>query len=87
MRKLLVLGMLATVLSAAGVVYVRHQHRVVFVEHQKALAERDRLNAEWSQLLLEQSTWSFHHMVEKKARRRLSMLVPAPEQIRILSIQ
>ena len=87
MRNLLTFGLMVTVLSAAGVVYVRHQHRVVFVELQQALAERDRLNAEWSQLLLEQSTWSFHHMVEKNARRRLSMVVPEPGQIRVLSIR
>ncbi len=67
---------LAVVLSALGVVYVRHQHRVEFVALQATYQERDRLNTEWRQLLAEESTWSFHHLVEKNARARLAMHAP-----------
>lgn len=81
----LLVAVFVVVVSAVSVVYVRHQHRVVFIELQKVLATRDSLTSEWSQLLLEQSTWSFHHVVEKKARRRLEMTTPAADQIRIVA--
>ena len=38
-----------------------------------------------TQLLLEQSTWAFHHLVEKKARSRLGMTVPEPDSIEVVT--
>ncbi len=71
------LGLMALVMvSAIAIVYVRHQHRLTFIALQEAQAERDRLNMEWRQLLVEESTWSGHHLVEKSARRKLQMMVP-----------
>ena len=82
----LVLSLLALiVVSALSVVHTRHQFRVTFVALQDAYQERDQLNAEWSQLLLEQSTWAFHHLVEKKARKRLGMTIPGPAGIEVVT--
>jgi len=85
MRSAILACLIAAVLSALAVVYVRHQHRIVFVELQRLVQERDRLNTEWGQLLLEQSTFSFHQFVDKTARERLGMVSPDPEQIVVIN--
>lgn len=70
--------------SAIAMVYLRHEHRLTYVALQEAQERRDELNVEWSQLLLEQSTWSIHHRVEVEANSRLGMVVPEPDQIIVL---
>jgi len=79
MRSAVVLLSVLVLVSGFAVVFVRHQHRLTFNALQAQQDGRDRLNTEWQQLLLEQSTWSFQHFVEKKARDRLDMVYP--EQI------
>lgn len=84
MRSALAGMLLLVIISACGLVYVRHQHRLVFVDLQALLQQRDQLNTEWGQLLLEQSTFSFHHYVNTTARKRLGMRPPAPEEVVVL---
>lgn len=64
------------VVSGFANIFVRHQHRLMFNALQTQQQQRDRLNTEWQQLLLEESTWSFQHFVERKARDRLDMKFP-----------
>lgn len=64
------------VLSGFANILLRHQHRLMFNALQTQQQQRDELNTEWQQLLLEQSTWSFQHFVEKKARDKLDMVFP-----------
>ncbi len=64
------------VLSGFANIFLRHQHRLMFNALQTQQQQRDQLNTEWQQLLLEQSTWSFQHFVEKKARDKLDMVFP-----------
>jgi cell division protein FtsL len=79
------LGMLVlAIVSACGLVYVRHQHRLVFVELQALLQQRDKMNTQWGQLLLEQSTFSFHHFVNTTARARLNMHSPQLDEVVVL---
>ena len=85
MRSLVLSLFALVVVSALAVVHTRHQFRVTFVAVQDAYTQRDELNSEWSQLLLEQSTWAFHHLVEKKARTRLGMTVPEPDRIVVVT--
>ena len=68
--------LLCNVASAIAVVTVRHQHRSGFVSLRQAQLERDELNTQWDQLLLEVGTFSFHHRVENQARKRLKMRSP-----------
>lgn len=63
-------------ISGFANILVRHQHRLMFNALQTQQHQRDRLNTEWQQLLLEQSTWSFQHFVESKARDKLDMVFP-----------
>ncbi|MBS0375480.1 MAG: cell division protein FtsL [Proteobacteria bacterium] len=75
---------LAVLGSAAGVVYVKHQARMLFVELERLSAERDRLNIEWGRLQLEQSAWSAHGFVEQVASRQLRMTIPSATDVKII---
>ena len=75
---------LATLGSAAGVVYSKHRARDLFVELERLNTERDRLEMEWGQLQLEQSAWSTHAFVERVANARLKMSIPAPASVQIV---
>jgi cell division protein FtsL len=59
------------------VVLARHQSRKLFVELQALEQQRDAMNDEWGQLLLEQATWGTHGRVEDIARTKLGMMVPS----------
>ena len=48
---------------------------------EKLNRERDRLEIEWGQLQLEQSTWAAHARIEKVARERLHMKPPVAGQV------
>lgn len=74
----------AVLASAAGVVYVKHQARMLFVELERLSAERDRLNIEWGRLQLEQSAWSAHGFVEQVASRQLRMTIPSATDVKII---
>lgn len=76
MRSALAILAVLVLVSGFANIFVRHQHRLMFNALQNAQAQRDRLNSEWHQLLLEESTWSFQHFVESKARDRLDMVFP-----------
>ena len=70
--------------SAAGAVYTRHRSRELFVELERMHAQRDRLDVEFGQLQLEQSSWSTHAFVERVATTRLKMVTPDPARIRVV---
>jgi len=84
MRSLVGILIVLVTASAIAVVYMRHQHRLSYVALQRAHQERDDLNIEWGQLLLEQSTWAMHRRVEAEANRKLGMVTPNPDQIMVI---
>ena len=71
--------------SAIAVVWSRHETRSLFIEMQALSAERDALDIEWGQLKLEQSAWSTHGRVEQTARVNLKMVIPRPDEVRIVT--
>jgi len=75
---------LAVVASAVATVYTKHESRKLYAELQVLQRERDRLEIEWGQLQIEQSTWSTHARVERMAREEIGMGEPRPEQLRML---
>lgn len=77
---LLVLA-LAVPVSALGVVWAEHQSRKLFVELEGLTQERDAMNVEWGQLLLEQNTLASHGRLEEIARSRLGMSIPNQDSI------
>lgn len=70
--------------SALGVVVARHEARQVFVDQQAVMAERDRLNLQWTQLQIEQSTWATPGRIERHARDELGMLQPDAERLVVI---
>lgn len=88
MKRITHLAMLLAALlvfgSALGVIWSKHRARSLFVELQTLTGERDRINIEWGQLKLEQSAWATHGRVEKMARADLKLVVPKPEEVRLV---
>ncbi len=79
-----VLG-LTVVVSALAVVYSKFQSRVLFTQLQDLNQAQDRMDVEWGQLQLEQSTWAAHGRIERLASQRLQMILPEAEQIVVVS--
>ena len=75
---------LALLGAAISVVWSKHEARSLFIELQGLNAERDALEIEWGQLKLEQSAWAMHGRVEQTARLNLKMVVPRPDEVRIV---
>jgi cell division protein FtsL len=78
---------LVCVLSAMAMVYTKHESRRLFVELESLTDERDRLNIEWGQLQIEQSTWATHARIEKVATDDLSLVRPDSSEIFIIERQ
>lgn len=68
--------------TALQVVSTRYQNRLLVVRLQELKVQRDELEREWGQLLLEQGTWSTHGRIEELARTRLNMTIPEVTQLR-----
>lgn len=69
------------VVTALAIVYTKHESRRLFVELEALTSERDRLNIEWGQLQIEQSTWATHGRIEQVAADDLSLLRPGAAEI------
>ncbi|HEX9811871.1 MAG TPA: cell division protein FtsL [Burkholderiales bacterium] len=74
----------AVLVVAMLVVALRHESRLLFAQLQTLRSERDALNTEWGQLLLEEGTWSEHRRIEQMARTRLDMHIPGRDRIIVL---
>jgi len=82
--RLNVLLLVALIACALALVTSQHQARKLYVELQREGELAKKLEVEWGQLQLEQSTWATHARVEKIAVRALGMRVPAPGRIQVV---
>jgi cell division protein FtsL len=73
-----------TLVSALGVVWTRHESRVLFVGLTALQNQRDELNIEYGRLELEQATYAEPRRIDDEAREKLGMLNPRPQDIRLL---
>jgi cell division protein FtsL len=64
------------ILCALGVITSQHQARKLFSELEGEQAAAKKLNEEWTQLQLEQSTWATNKRVEAVASKQLGMRLP-----------
>lgn len=69
------------VVAALMLVYSKHVNRQYFAELQLLQLERDSLQEQWGQLLLEQSTLTSHVRIEQLAREKLSMALPRQQKL------
>ncbi len=82
---LCLLALLVAVLaSALGVVWTRHESRVLFVSLTALQNQRDELNIEYGKLELEQATYAEPRRIDDEARQKLGMVDPRPQDIRLL---
>lgn len=72
---------LVLVCSAVAVAYSVHKSRHYLNELQSLESDRDRLETEWGQLLLEQHTWGSYGRIGKLAIEQLQMRNPAATEI------
>ncbi|HET6804541.1 MAG TPA: cell division protein FtsL [Frateuria sp.] len=80
----LVILLLAVLVSAIGVVWTRHESRVLFVELTRLQNQRDELNVEYGRLELEQATWAEPRRIDEEARSKLGMVTPQPQDIQLV---
>ena len=82
---ILLLVLIADVSSALGVVYTRHQSRLLAVELGALEGQLDEGLAEWSRLQIEQGWLADASQIEKTAREVLQM--QQPDQTHILVVR
>jgi cell division protein FtsL len=75
---------LVCVMSALAIVYTKHESRRLFIELEALNSERDKLNIEWGQLQIEQSTWATHARIERVAAEDLSLSRPKPTEVYVI---
>ena len=85
--KLNVLLLFFAIACALGVVSTQHKARKLFVELQKEQELSRKMEVEWGQLQLEQSTWAAPSRVEKIASRELQMQLPKNEKIQFVRVE
>ncbi len=64
------------VFSALSVIYLTNKTRDLNIQLQQVQQKQEQLDMEWSQLLLEQSTWQSQSHVIEIATNALGMLIP-----------
>jgi len=84
---LLVILAVVCVISAIGLVFIKHESRKLFVELEQLTTERDELNIEWGQLQIEQSTWATHARIERVALEELALVRPKSTEIYLIERQ
>ena len=77
--------LIADVSSALGVVYTRHQSRLLAIELGVLEARQDEGLAEWSRLQIEQGWLADASQIETKAREVLQM--QQPDETKILVVR
>ena len=65
--------------SAVAVVYSQHLSREAYAELGANRRVLDALDAQWSRLQIEQSTFAGHARIERTARESLGMRLPGPD--------
>jgi cell division protein FtsL len=78
--------LLMAVLVGCGLALVTSQHhaRKLFAELEREQRVGKRLEEQWSQLQLEQSTWAAHSRIERIAAGTLRMHAPPPSRVRLV---
>jgi cell division protein FtsL len=84
MTKLNLLLVLVLVACALGIVTAQHKARKIFIELQQEQELAKKMEVEWGQLQLEQSTWAMHARIEKIATAYLQMQVPDTARIQVV---
>jgi len=71
-------------LSGLGEVYLEHQKRILFIDYQSLIKERDTLKTDWQRIQIELSQLSSGLRLEDIARTKVNMSIPNPNSINII---
>ena len=63
---------------------MEHQKRILFIEYQGLIKERDALKTEWKRIQIELSQLSSGLRLEDIARSKVNMSIPNPSSINII---
>ena len=75
------------VASAFSVIYFTHLNRQTTSELEVLLTQRDELDIEWRNLIIEQNSLSEHSAIETKAEKQLNMQRPTVNSEIIIKLQ
>lgn len=75
----------AVLASALAVSWSAHWNRKLLNQLYAELSVRDKAQAEWGRLILEQSTWTAHSRIETLASEHLRMRVPEPGEVQMVA--
>ncbi|MEE9332619.1 MAG: cell division protein FtsL [Granulosicoccaceae bacterium] len=86
MKTLVIVAALAAAnfCTAVAVVYSKHLSRRATTDISRNQYQIDELDVQWSQLQIEEGTFSEHGLVERTARDRLGMVLPGLDDSKIL---
>lgn len=76
---------ISVLVSAIAVAYSAHWNRQLLNELYGELSVRDKAQAEWGRLILEQSTWTAHSRIETLATDQLKMHIPEAADVRLVA--
>nr|WP_281067769.1 MULTISPECIES: cell division protein FtsL [unclassified Pseudomonas] len=82
---LMLLLFIGVLVSAIAVSYSAHWNRQLLNTLYGELNERDKVQAEWGRLILEQSTWTAASRIETLASEQLNMRVPSADEVRMVA--
>lgn len=82
--QLMLILFIALLVSAMGVSYAAHWNRQLLNELYQQTSIRDKAQAEWGRLVLEQSTWTAHSRIETLATEQLGMQIPNAVDIQLV---
>ncbi|MDC5704431.1 cell division protein FtsL [Vibrio europaeus] len=72
--------------SAMGVVFTTHHTRQAITDKDQALVERERLDNEWRNLLIEETALAEHSRVQAVAKTELEMKRPDSDKEVIINL-
>ncbi|MDR0805689.1 MAG: cell division protein FtsL [Enterobacteriaceae bacterium] len=76
--------MTLVLVSAIGVVLSSHRTRLLTAEREQLILEREALEIEWRNLILEENALADHSRIERLANEKLQMQHVLPEQEQII---
>lgn len=68
--------LILVLVTSLGTVYITQQTRSVVARHDELQSEREQLDVEWHNLMLEEYSLSEHSKIEAIAREQLNMIRP-----------
>lgn len=80
LHKWILLLALSVLGNAVAVVYTSHVSRSLTTQWDQLLQERDRLDIEWRNLLLEEQSQAEHSRITRIATKELNMSRPLPSE-------